>query len=42
MSDISTVVSAAPTVTMDPIDALVREEIEREKNPYNQKGEPMT
>ncbi len=42
MSDISTVVSATPTVTMDAIDALVWEEIEREKNSYNQKGETKT
>ncbi len=37
MSVISTVASATPTITMDAIDAHVREGIEREKHPNNQK-----
>ena len=40
MSVISTVVRATPTMTIDATDALVREEIEREKNPNYQKGKP--
>ena len=35
MSVISTVFSSTLTITMDAIDALVREEIEREKNTEN-------
>ncbi len=42
MSVISTVFSATPTITMDAIDAIVREEIEHEKNPNNQKRNTKT
>ncbi len=42
MSVISTVASAAPTMNLDAIDALVREEIERENNTPNQKGNTKT
>ncbi len=42
MSLISTVVSATPTMTMEAIDALVRRDIESEKNPNNQKGSTKT
>ena len=42
MSVISTVVSAIPTMTMDAIDVLVREEMEHEKNSNNRKGNTKT
>ncbi len=42
MSVISIVVSATPNMKFDAIDALVREEIEREKNPNNRKGNTKT
>ncbi len=42
ISVITTVVSATPTTTMEAINALVREVIEREKNPNNQEGKAKT